>query len=61
MRAFIVGIFGGAVCFITAFVVGLLIDAMFPAEGRAYIGIGFDSHNLPGYFGRDARDDGPTS
>jgi TM2 domain-containing membrane protein YozV len=48
MRNLLVGLLGGAICFIVAVIVGTVINMLFPVEGQAYVGIGLDSRNLPG-------------
>lgn len=48
MRTFVSGFLGGAICFIVAIVVGVVINKLLPIEGQAYVGIGLDLRNLPG-------------
>jgi hypothetical protein len=48
IRVLIVGFLGGAASMAVAFVVGLIINSLFPPEGPAYFGIGLDARNLPG-------------
>jgi hypothetical protein len=48
IKNILIGFLGGAICFIVALIVGLIIQSLFPTDGPAYVGIGLDGRNLPG-------------
>jgi hypothetical protein len=47
-RDLIIGLLCGVACMAVALGVGFIINLLFPPDGPAYFGIGFDRRNLPG-------------